>query len=117
LLIRNHLAIRCLSTGCQLIVALPLLSSPKNLRRRAPPLCAAVILLYAAKSPQEEKDLDNEGKDNLQPNPSMMILILFDVRCSCAVVIVAVEAVVKISLALPSLVLIRSPQASQRGGP
>jgi hypothetical protein len=75
LLIRNHLAISCLSSGCQLIVALPLLSSPDEPSSS----CAANISLYA-ESPGKEKDSDDKGKDDSQPDPAMMILLLFDAR-------------------------------------
>jgi hypothetical protein len=50
-----------------------------------------------SKLPREEKDSDDEGKGNLQPDPGVMILLLFDAQCLCAVVVVANEAIVKIS--------------------
>jgi hypothetical protein len=75
-------------SGRQLIVALSLFSSPAEPSSS----CTTIILLYLSHLRGED-----EGKDDLQPDPDMTILLLFDARCSCAVIVIANEAVVEIS--------------------
>ncbi len=92
-------------SSCQLIVALSLFSSPTE------PLlsCTAIILLYLSHPRGED-----EGKDDLQPDPAVMTLLLLDAQCSCVVVVVANKAVVKISsMRIAVSLLLDCPQASQ----
>ncbi len=47
---------------------------------------------------------EDEDEDYLQPDPAVMILLLFDARSLCTVVVIANEAVVKFFLTRVAIV-------------